>query len=401
MLRYRLRWYALSTARLLLRRWQAVALIVGLTASASTSALGNMETLAYPLLALLTPDHGAAGRALHLLALLAVCGLWASMQRAQIEGGAFMEFAGALPFSPRQLRRLNIAVLLLADGPLLFLAAGALASTLVHYAPLTHVLLLCNLVVLALVTQVAVLERRIDHLLYVALTCTLLAGSFATRAALAIELLAAAGGVLALWAGPWRRWPRRTMPHKTAVSWAAASQRRSSRSGAGFQGLQLSALILYRGRRNEVMGKTLLASVMVTAASGMVQIFGNDARSLGVILIAQGCVALSISGMFRYLHMTHCASLGFSGALPLAPHWWRRFDLAVVTALCLPFLLALAVLACWSGSATPWQGAVSVVSYALLLCALSVPHLYTDRHAVVVGTVVTGSWIAAMFACLM
>ena len=72
----------------------------------------------------------------------------------------------------------------------------------------------------------------------------------------------------------------------------------------------------------------------------------------------------------------------------------------MVAAFCLPFLAGLAGMAWWLGAATPAQGMLTMLSSMLLLGALSVPHLYTERHAVVAGTVITGAWIAAMFACL-
>jgi hypothetical protein len=404
MIRYRLRWFALSTARLLLRRWQAVALIVGLSASASTTVLGNMEMLAYPLLALLSPDHGAVARGLHMVALLAVCSLWAGMQRVQIEGGPFMAFVGALPFSPRQLRRVSIAVLLLADSPLLFLAGWALVSTIVHRAPFTHPVLLGVVVVLALAAQVAVLERRYRDLLGLAVVgfsvaCCL---SMPVGVALAIELLVAVGAAVAVWFGPRRRAYTVAAPVPIARdATIVPAGRHDARFGSTWlRALQLSLLIVYRERRSEATGKAMLAAGLVAAARGLARIFGGDARSLGTIVIAQGLVALTISGMFRYLHLTHLASGGFTGALPLARNWWRTFDLAVVIALGLPLLACLAAMAWYLGAVTAGTAAMTTLSGTVLLGALSLPHLFTDRHAVVVSTIVTGLWIAAMFAGL-
>lgn len=55
LLTHRLRWYATTTARLLLRRWQAAVLFFGLSAALGSSLLSNIATLAYPLLSLLAP----------------------------------------------------------------------------------------------------------------------------------------------------------------------------------------------------------------------------------------------------------------------------------------------------------------------------------------------------------
>ena len=66
LLTHRLRWYATTTARLLLRRWQAAALFFGLSAALGSSLLSNIATLAYPLLSLLAPHHDLLQRSLHL-----------------------------------------------------------------------------------------------------------------------------------------------------------------------------------------------------------------------------------------------------------------------------------------------------------------------------------------------
>jgi len=135
-------------------------LFFGLSAALGSSLLSNIATLAYPLLSLLAPHHDVVQRSLHLAALLAFAGLWAGMQRAQIEGGPFMAFLKSLPFTARQLRHVDVLVLVLANGPLLLLAIGAMAVTIGHHRPLAHTLLLGDVLVLALVVQVAVLEQR-------------------------------------------------------------------------------------------------------------------------------------------------------------------------------------------------------------------------------------------------
>jgi hypothetical protein len=97
----------------LLRRWQAILLATGVLASANASAFGNLDTFARPLLTLVAPGHGAAWRIGYLLGLLLLAAAWAAMQRDQIAGGPFMAFAGSLPFTPRQRRNADLAVLLL------------------------------------------------------------------------------------------------------------------------------------------------------------------------------------------------------------------------------------------------------------------------------------------------
>lgn len=399
LLSHRLRWYTVTTARLLLRRWQAAVLFLGLSAALGSSLLSNIATLAYPLLSLLAPRHDVVERSAHLAALLAFAGLWAGMQRAQIEGGPFMAYLKSLPFTARQLRHVDVLVLALANGPLLLLALGAMAVTIAQHRPLTHTLLLGNVLVLALVVQVAVLEQRLASLqtLMMAAACVLLAASFGTRAALAIELLVGACALVVLWRGP---------PHADPTARKRIQVPRIGRTGtrtgavARFAPLHLSLALLWRERRNELTGKALTALAIAAGAWSLARIFEGDARSFPTIVIAQGVVVLIMSGMLRFLHLTHLASADYFGALPLAPRWWRPFDLAVVAAGCLPLLAVLSIAAWNMGATTPWHAAASVASYLLLLAALSLPHLVTDRHAVVIGTAVTGLWIAATFACL-
>jgi hypothetical protein len=152
-------------------------------ASANASVFSNLDTLARPILQLLAPGHGAVWRCGYLLLLLAAAALWAHMQRDQIGGGGFMQFAGSLPFSARQRRRVDLAVLLLADSPLLLMVAGALSSAMAQRAPAAHGLLLAALVPLALVAQLAVLERRLAAGAFLAAACLVLAACFGTRLA--------------------------------------------------------------------------------------------------------------------------------------------------------------------------------------------------------------------------
>ena len=395
LLRLRLRWYAVSTARLLLRRWQAVTLIAGVLASANASAFGNLDTLARPLLTLLTPGHGAAWRIGYLLAVQAVAGAWAAMQREQIAGGPFMAFAGSLPFTPRQRRNADLAVLMLADSPLLLIAAGALGLTAGRGAPAAHDVLLCDVALLALVAQQAVLERRPRAWAGVAAGAVLAGACFGTSLDLAANLCVGAAAALALAVPPRPRAPRRARRNIAHGSSPLAIGRHR---GAA---LHISLAILLRERRGETIAKALTASAVTAAAIGLVFVFERDTRSFPTILLADGAIALTFSGLFRGLHMAHRASTGYVGALPLAAGWWRPFDLAAVLAAALPFLAAPAAFACAIGAARPTVALGALVSNAVLLCALRPFQLFSDRHAVVLATVLAGCWTAATIACLL
>jgi hypothetical protein len=379
----------------LLRRWQGFALVAGVLASANASAFGNLDTFARPLLTLLAPGHGAAWRIGYLLALLALAGAWAAMQRAQIAGGPFMAFAGSLPLTPRQRRDADLAVLLLADSPLLFIAASALGLTAGRGAPAAHSVLLCDVALLALVAQRAVLERRSDAWAGVAAGAVLAGACFGTRFDLAASLCTGAAAVVALVLPPQpraRRDARR--PHARRARPLAPG----GRHGAA---LQMSLAVLLRERRGELFAKGLTAGAIAAAAIGLVTLFERDTRSFPTVLLAQGCIALAFSGLFRGLHMAHHASMGYVGALPLSAGWWRPFDLAAVLAPALPFLAALTAFAWAIGAAPPAGALAALASNAALLCALRAPQLFSDRHAVVLATVLAGCWTAVTMACLL
>lgn len=372
-------------------------LLAGVLASAGASVSSNLDTLARPILQLLAPEHGIAWRFGYLLLLLAAAALWAHMQREQVHGGGFMRFAGSLPFSARQRRRVDLAVLALADSPLLLMLAGALFSTTAQGGPAAHLLLLAVLMPLALVAQLAVLERSASAGAFLAAACLLLAACFGTVLAPMADLLAGATAWLALRRAPWPRGgiaarlrlPALRRPDRLP-GWAA---------GRHAPALRLSFAILLRERRDEALAKALGAAALIGAALGLGRVFEHDARGIAAAWLAQGLVALHLSGLFRGLQMAHRAGTGFSGALPLPAGWWRRFDVLALLGFGLPFLGALALLA-WHEGAAPARALAGLASHAALLCALRAPQLASERHAVVLSTLLAGCWMAATIACL-
>lgn len=399
LLHYRLRWYASATARLLLRRWQALMLAIGLLASADATVFENIAILNHPLLALLNPGHGAIWRFAYLLALQAVAVLWALMQRAQIEGGGFMAFVGSLPFSPRERRQVDLAVLLLADSPLLLMVAGSLSVSAARPHALAPVLLLCCVALLALVAQAAALERRPGGWAGVLLCCALLAASFGTGFAPAVDALASLAALLALGIAPWPAWPGAARRWRLPI---AAWTNRLLRILAGRQApaLQVSLSILLHERRGEALAKALSAAAVIAAAFALMALFGYDGRAVGVALLAQGAIALTMSGMFRGLHMAHAASGGYTASLPLRSGWWRAFDLAAVLGFALPFLAVPAFAAWRLAGLAPAHALAALASYLVLLAALRAPQLFNERHAVVLSAMLAGGWTVATIACL-
>lgn len=381
----------------MLRRWQGVALLLGLVSAAGTTAFDNLQTFTLPLRVLLAPGHGAGWRFLYLLGLLAVAALWAWMQRAQIAGGPFMEFAASLPFTPHQRRRVDLAVLALADSPLLLLVAGALVAVSRHGIEPASVLALVDVALLALVVQLAALERRFIGWAGAFVASLALAAGTGTRFGLISATLVGVAAGIALCALPWPRLPARRhirLPAPMAQGrWLAAV------AGRHAPALRVSLGILLRERRDEALAKATGAAVLIAASAGLMAAFDYDARGFAVALLAQGAVALQLSGLFRGLHMAHLAGSAWSGALPLAPRWWRPFDLAAVLGFGLPFLAVPGLLA-WLHGAPPLPALAAMGSYALLLCFLRAPQLFDERHAVVLSLVLAGAWVAVTIACI-
>ncbi|WP_332878903.1 hypothetical protein [Massilia sp. S19_KUP03_FR1] len=395
-MRSRLQWYARSTARLLLRRWQALLLACGVLAAANSSILGNARALGYPLLVMFEPGHGALWRGAYLLLLLAVAAAWVLMQRDQIEGGGFMQFARTLPFSRRHLRRVDIVVLVLADTPLLLVVCCAGVASLQRGSTGAELVLLIDVALLGLLTQLCALERRLDAALAPALAGLALGAASTSSLALPAGLLAGALASLLLGAAIPRarmRWQRAGILTPLARAGASLAQRLPP---AGM----LSVRILCRALRAEAAGKAIAAASIAAAALGLMRIFDYDARAFPLALLAQGVVALCVSGLYRGMHIVHTSSAAYCAALPLKKQWWRWYDIATLLGFALPFLALLGGAPVLHGAVAPAHAAAGVASFALLLVMLRTVQLASERQAVVLVAIVTGCWIAATIACL-
>ncbi|MCE3604712.1 hypothetical protein LXA47_13990 [Massilia sp. P8910] len=397
-MRFRLRWYAVSTARVLLRRWQALVLLCGILGSANMSLFSNIDSLATPLLALLSPAHGAAWRFADLIGLHAIAVMWALMQREQIAGGAFMAYAGSLPFAGRYRRRADTIVLVLADSPLLVPLVCALLVVGPGRGQGANFLLMLVVGLLALAAQLGALDRRRLAWIAVAAGDLLLAGVVNTGLQAGGCLLVGLGACALLAV----RFPR------AGKRWIDAA----GRAGAPFAALLLamsqglhpailtSAGVLFRQRRSEVTGKAIGAGCVAAAALALMTVFGHDGRALGVAVIAQTIMALSISGLYRGLQMAHVDAARYFAALPLRRAWWRMSDIAVVVTLALPFLAIPGVALLVHHAASPLRIVAGATSGLALLCVLRLPQLFNERHSVVLSSIVAGTWGALTMALI-
>ncbi|MHB0887651.1 hypothetical protein [Acidithiobacillus sp.] len=100
----RLRWYALATGRVLVRRWQ-VFVLAGALVPGGMPVGRLLMGLGYPLLAALQVGHDVLWHWGRLVAIQGLALAWVMVQRRHIDGGAFMAYARSLPISTK-LRRL-------------------------------------------------------------------------------------------------------------------------------------------------------------------------------------------------------------------------------------------------------------------------------------------------------
>lgn len=127
---WRLRYFASATFRLLIRRWQAVLLVLLSAAPAMTPLMTQLHILGMPILSFFEIGHfqRAAG-VWSLLIVLAVT--WSNLQADALKGGSGWTYM-ALMLSPRQAQCLNLAVLTITDLPLLIPFAAAETTWLNH-----------------------------------------------------------------------------------------------------------------------------------------------------------------------------------------------------------------------------------------------------------------------------
>lgn len=396
----RLRWYAVSTGRLLLRRWQALLLALAVLAPV---LLTSIDTLAYPLLLLSKPEHGLAWRFGYLLTLCALAVLWALMQREQIAGGGFRRFAAALPLPHRLTRRTDLLVLALADSPLWLpliaaLLAAGLAPTPSAALKAAKLLFLFDFALFILLAQLAALERRFIAWLAVAALGWVCLASI--DRAWQLNACALAGVVaLILLARPLPRGGARihAVAQCVLAPFAAVTRAVGRRLHPA---LRISLGVLIRQRRAETIGKMLFAGCVVLGALVLMDAWDYDKRALPASIIGDAIIALSFSGLYRGLQMAHDDAARFAGALPLRRFWSAGFDMAAVTALGLPFFAALTGALLAHEAAQPRIVLGGLISAVALLVVLRQQQLYNERHAVVLNLMAAVSWSILTFLFL-
>ncbi|MDD5036058.1 MAG: hypothetical protein PHE55_15010, partial [Methylococcaceae bacterium] len=163
LLRWRMRWYAVATGRLLLRHWQAILLALGLLSPAATPLLMQIKFLAKPVMGIFSEGNGPLWILAYCLGLQITGLAWSFLQRENIGGGPFRSYAETLPLSPGLLRSVDLSALLLADGLLSIPIIAALieitASPLAPAQMISHCEVIGVLVLLTLALQLNSLEQ--------------------------------------------------------------------------------------------------------------------------------------------------------------------------------------------------------------------------------------------------
>ncbi|MGI4719422.1 MAG: hypothetical protein ACRYGO_06230 [Janthinobacterium lividum] len=393
LLRRRLHWYALATGRLVLRRWQALLLALAVLAPAGASALSQAETLGWPVLVLLAPEHGPLQRYALLCLYQALAVMWALMQRDAIDGGDFMRYAQSLPLSPVRIRAVDVLVLLTANSPLILFPAAALYSLSAQDASVpafAHCLFITHLLVLAVFAQLACLERAYPRLGALALANLPLAaapGAGPTVQLLLLALTLPCAWLTARYLSAPLFQPLFHIVRRTSSS-ALSSMPLAGRHPAACIPLHY----LLRQAPAEAIGKLAAAAAITAAALALMALWVYDDRIVVLAVIVLGVVAFVISGLYRDLQMAHRAALPLVAGLPLPPNWARRFDHAVLMLAGTPF----AALVCGTVAYHRPQQLLPVLllgaAFFALVGVLRLPQVHTERQTVVLGSVIATLW---------
>lgn len=396
LLRQRLRWYGLTTGRLLMRRWQSVALLLGLLSPAAMPIILQAKVLASPITSLLSAAHGAFWRFGHLFVLQAVALGWTGIQRESVSGGSFTAYTMSLPMSPAQTRNVNLALLAVTDSVLLvpvIVAVMLVAAGHETAHALAFELLAIGLVVAAtLVAQLGYLEARWERLAGVVLGNLLLSLAL-TDAAKPVGWgwLAGAFAVTVVSTAVWL--PR--------AQWRSQVLQRLQLNGPEPQPLRItSPTVSWHIQLRALFVQQWASSVLrLGAAIGlafganqlmMFERFDGRARPTGIFALA--VVALTMSGLFRGLQLAHRPMQPFLSALPVSSRFWAYRDTIFVLCLALPPLVVTLYPLAASGVLVGTRLIAISALYLALTALLRWPQLRGGRHGVLLSALLTGLW---------
>ena len=404
LLGYRLRWYAVSTGRLLLRHWQSTVLTLGVLSPAATPFLLQLKTLATPILTIFSVEHSVLWRFSYLILLQTIGLLWAGVQRNNIAGGEFMNYAATLPLSPNQCRRADLGVLLLANG-LLFVpiisAAIVLATLPLPLLEKTSRYLAMGVfTLLAVVAQLSLLERRYTQWLVILAIDFLLSASLTWPPHLAGWLLQALLLIIALVLVIKPSRPARSHPWAFPQNSFKAAQTIVSvwRATFPFAAIQIKAML-----KDQMVATCTRLGITTGFTLGAVALFNIvqfDQRALPIAIIALAGIALVASGFFRALQSVHAPVMEYIKSLPISSRVWTRRDIIFVATLSGPFLCIIFYPLLIRGLISTLAACAVGISYMLLVAGLRLTQLYGGRQSVLLSAMLAALWATLIWTIL-
>ncbi len=400
LLRLRSRAYALSTASVLMRHWQ-IALLLALLIPAGMPLPSLLRGLAFPVTALLAPGHGLLWHLGYAALLQGTALTWAMIQRHALSGGRFVRYAASLPVSITLRRCVNISLLFLVDSLLLVPIAFALALSFSPLGQINHlfeVVVLGNILILVLVTQLAALEGNVTAwpgiLAATGLLCTglTLSGDFIPWLLLALAPVSAVAFTFVGRSGKIRRLSaiRAPGPQTESVrpaNWISPALR-----------IEFQALLLNQPSATATrMSATLTIAVMTSA---LIRIFQFDGRSLPAAIIAIAVIAMILSGFYRTLRSIHAPMQAYLATLPLGRHYWAIRDTLFVALLGMVPLGVLASPLLTHGILSIWTLIGLILASQTLLSLLRLPLIWGGRHTVLLSVLLAGTWSGAAMAAI-
>ncbi|WP_152601659.1 DUF6136 family protein [Burkholderia paludis] len=388
MLSCRLRWYAIATSNLLRRHWQALLLLAALLLPAMP-VFSQTRILGAPVLAALAPSHDIEWRFAWVILLEAVGILWVLAQRTAITGGPFAAFLASLPVPDGRRRAVDAVVVIVASTPLLLpVAAAAVALAFLPQKAVNYLFVL-GLFLSTLGWQLTALSRHARNAVALIVANVMLVGGFHADGALRPVLLAMAS-LLAAFAivHTARRSTTRSGAFSRRVTASVRPRMRNALSPMAR--LQIG---IVRDRAASTLGHCLMMGAVAAATCFLLVLWDFDRRAVPLTLIAQAVVALIAATTYRDLRAAHERAAHFMRSLPLSAFAKRRADWLTVAALALPFA-AVAPLVLVAHGVLSWAMAAALVGSAAPLLALHyLPQRYASRQSVLLGILLTVTWV--------
>lgn len=394
--RLRLRWYALATGRILLRHWQLV-VIACLFVPANIPVDAMLFVLAYPLMAVLNIGHDVIWHIVWIALIQLAALIWMRVQQDNIAGGRFARYLHTLPVSSNLRRRVDLSVLLFANGILLLpvIALASIAPTRLVPAADKGFLLatVCVLVALVHLAQLAALERRRAAYIAFALSDLLLSTSL-SRPVDAASWLAL---VAALPCAATTMLPHFTQraPHRHAPVLNLTAQSLFTHLPPVWS-IQAKALWMANPASSAArMAATLLLAL---GADELISLFDYDGRALPTVILCMGAIALIVSGLYRVLQTLHQPMQAYLASLPLHRNFWLFRDTASVFLFgAVPLTVLLVPMLKHTAIATVLA---ITTAYFGLLALMRLPLAYGGRQTTLLSVMLAGIWSGATMVAI-